>query len=90
MFATEILHCGIGEPDNSDGGIKMAKEKISMIARKYLVYDSKIRVASVAIGLPLPISLANHDDRSLIKITVTTKIMTYGPFDRKRVLRVKI
>ena len=60
----------------ASGYFRMAKEKMSMIARRYLVYDSKISVASVAIGLPLPISLANCVDRSLIKITVATKIMT--------------
>ena len=60
----------------SSGYFSLAKEKMSMIARRYLVYDSRIRVANVAIGLPLPINLAKRADRSLIKITIATKVMT--------------
>ena len=42
-----------------------------------LVYDSKISVASVAIGSLLPISLANRDDCSLTMIMKTTREMMY-------------
>ena len=73
MLTFEVWNTILVEPS---GYFRKANEKMSIITRRSLAYESRSSVARVATGLPLLMSLANRDDLSLIKITMATSIMT--------------